>query len=145
MGIGDNMGLFGCKCKRKEKEKEEKILTIEKEFELGFSVIKITFKDGRTFRTVLYGKAFQHYGDSVIAHTGNFKAEQLLAGLNANPTTFVDDELAPTESVVGEVIAAKIVGGGQYGVKLSVKYIEGKQLPSLFLDDQESKALDYLD
>lgn len=126
--------------KKKTKEKKyKKVKTISykeaADFTVGTTVVNLTFSDGRTFSTMIYGSVDQHINPPIYSGSNNaycsptfiinslgkarlFIQECYAYGENA---VFFDDPLEIYTSISGKVIKAAI---GETYEEFSIKFSE---------------------
>lgn len=104
------------------------VSSTEQTFEVGITVVELKFKDGRKLNTRIYGRASQQLNNLALRgyeqdHTSGIpyagepeiitsekQAQEFIRQIGSgHTTTYVDDDLSPTVSIVGEIIQGKIV------------------------------------
>jgi hypothetical protein len=122
--------------KKKKVKKQIKIPVVKhrepKDYQLGFTEVKLTFSDNRKFTTYIYGTISQYvscYYDScapMLIKNSYICAQEFITAGFSSPSTYLDDPKSPNEASFGQVVHAEIGNTEEegYSESFSEAYVE---------------------
>lgn len=116
-------------------------------FDVGKTVVELTFEDGRKFKTTVVGEFSQYVNPGCdyfalfnVPHqatepsiskasiqTSLAKAKYFLTNLSLDKSTFVDDPTDVRKSIIGKIAFAKILESKEFKLECEVAFIVPKE------------------